>query len=109
MFNYCFVSGLVLTEPEYQLIDKNPQTIFELGIWLGPFRAGIIKVGCFEKLAAIAANAIHRKDRLAVVGAIGQYDYVRGEKKGPHELVLIATDFELVRRNSPAAGLGGLD
>jgi hypothetical protein len=54
-----------------------------------------------QKLAAVAENSIRRGDRVAVGGIFGRYVYEDDKLEGPHELVLVAQDFELVRSDSP--------
>lgn len=105
MFNVCVLSGLVLTEPELIYSGAPPEAMFELGIALGPYKAGSIKVNCSRNLAAVAVNAIHRGDRVAVVGIIGRDVYGDEKKEGPTELVMVAHDLELVMRTSPSMGM----
>jgi hypothetical protein len=101
MFNVCILTGPVLTEPKLTFFEGHPDTIFYLGISIGPYRAGVIKVACGHNLAPVAADYIHRGDRLAVVGVIGRYVYEDDKPEGPQELVLAARDFELIRSDSP--------
>jgi hypothetical protein len=68
MFNVCVLSGPVLTEPKLTFFEGHPDTIFYLGISIGPYKAGVIKVACGHHLAPVAKDYIHRGDRLAVVG-----------------------------------------
>jgi len=109
MFNTCILSGLVLTEPKFKIHEGFAQAMFGLGIMFGPYKAGCIKVCCPKDLAAVATSSIHRGDRVAVVGAIGHYEYEPWEKKRPLELVFVATDLELVRKDSPGQELLAMD
>jgi hypothetical protein len=101
MFNVCVLTGPVLTEPKLTFFEGHPDTMFYLGISLGPYKAGVIKVCCGQKLAPVAENSIRRGDLVAVVGVIGRYVYEDDKLEGPQELVLVAQDFELVRSDSP--------
>jgi hypothetical protein len=101
MFNVCVLTGPVLTEPKLTFFEGHADTMFYLGISLGPYKAGVIKVCCGQNLAPVAKDCIHRGDRLAVVGVIGRYVYEDDKIEGPQELVLVAQDFELVRSDSP--------
>lgn len=101
MFNVCVLTGPVLTEPKLTFFEGHPDTMFYLGISIGPFEAGVIKVCCGHKLAPIAETSIRRGDLVAVVGVIGRYVYEDDKLEGPYELVLVAQDFELVRSDSP--------
>jgi hypothetical protein len=101
MFNVCILTGPVLTEPKLTFFEGHPDTIFYLGISIGPYKAGVIKVACGHHLAPVAEEFIHRGDRLVVVGVLGRYVYEDDKLEGPKELVLVARDFELVRSDSP--------
>ena len=101
MFNLCVLTGPVLTEPKLSFFEGYPNTMFFLGISIGPFRAGVIKVCCGHNLAAIADNFIRKGDWVAVMGVIGRYVYEDEKLEGPQQLVLVAQDFELVRDDNP--------
>lgn len=101
MFNVCVLTGPVLTEPKLTFFEGHPDTMFYLGISIGPYKAGVIKVCCGHHLAPVAEDYIRRGDQLAVVGVIGRYVYEDDKLEGPQELVLVAQDFELVRSDSP--------
>jgi single-stranded DNA-binding protein len=101
MFNVCILTGPVLTEPKLKFFEGQADTMFYIGISLGPYKAGVIRVSCPSKLAPVAEDSIHRGDRVAVVGVIGRYVYEDDKLDVPHELVLVAQDFELVRSDSP--------
>ncbi len=103
MFNLCVLSGVVLTEPELKIYDGLRQTMFKLGIMLGPYIAGYILVCCPQNLAPVAADYLKRGDRVAVSGIIGRYEYDPEIK--PLELVLVAQELELIRKDSPFLGL----
>ncbi len=38
MFNVCILTGPVLTEPKLSFFEGHPDTIFYLGISIGPYR-----------------------------------------------------------------------
>jgi hypothetical protein len=106
LFNFCVLSGLVLTEPMISFFEGHEDAMFFLGIVSGRLKVGSIRVYCPGNLGAITMDSIHLGDRVAIVGIIGQHEY--DEKiKWPPELVLVAQGFELVKRDSP--GLGPVD
>ena len=101
MFNVCILTGPVLTEPKLTFFQGHPDTMFYLGISLGPYKAGVILVCCGHHLAPLAEDYFHRGDRVVVMGVLGRYVYEDDKLEGPKELVLIVRDFELVRSDSP--------
>ena len=109
MFNSCVISGVVLTKPELKLYEGHADTVFKLGIMVGSYKAGYITVRCPQKLAEVAANSLHRGDRVAVAGVIGRYEAPEAEVQQPLELVFIARDLELIRTDSPTLGLTALE
>jgi single-stranded DNA-binding protein len=100
MLNVCVLSGPVLTDPEFKSCEGVPFTTFYLGITIGPYKAGVIKVCCHPKMASMAETAISKGDRVAVSGAIGRYEYEDEEPEAAQELALMAQDFELIRTGS---------
>ncbi|MFZ5448919.1 MAG: single-stranded DNA-binding protein [Thermodesulfobacteriota bacterium] len=106
MFNYCFLSGEVLTEPETKRYGKEGVTIFELAVMTGHVRAGAIRITCYFRLAVAAAKHIHQGDYVAVMGYLfWRFNEVEG-KKGPE---IVALDLEFVRSDSHVLGLVFLD
>ncbi len=93
---------MVLDEPKLKTYGDHPQTMFKLGIMLGPFKAGYITVCCPKNLAPVAANYLKKGERVAVLGIIGRYEYDPRIK--PLELVLVAQELELIRKDSPLLG-----
>ena len=97
MINVCVLTGRVLTDPEFKSCEGAPYTTFYMGITIGPYDAGAIKV-CFPpKLAAMADTILRQGDRVTVVGVIGRYGSEDNKLKEPLELVLVAEDFEVLR------------
>jgi single-strand DNA-binding protein len=102
MFNYNFVSGQVLTEPEAKRYGKEGVTIFELAVMAGHVRVGEIKISCYSRLAVAAAKHIHKGDYVAVMGYLFWRYY---EAKEDEEIEIIALDLEFVRSDSHVLGL----
>ena len=97
MINVCVLSGPVVTDPEFKSCEGAPYTTFYLGISIGPFKAGAIKV-CFPpKLADMADTCIREGNHVTVAGVIGRYESEGKKLKEPLELVLVAEDFEVQR------------
>ena len=97
MINVCVLTGRVLTDPELKSCGGAPCTTFYMGITIGPYKAGAIKV-CFPpKLADLVDAILHQGDRVTVIGVIGRYESEDNKLKEPLELVLLAEDFEVQR------------
>ncbi len=106
MFNYNFVSGEVLTEPEAKRYGKEGVVIFDLAVMTGHVRAGKIKITCYFRLAVAAAKHIHQGDYVAVMGHLfWRYN----EAEGKEEIEIVALDMEFVRSDSHVLGLIFLD
>jgi len=99
VFNYCFLSGEVLTEPELKCYDNEAVTIFRLGMTAGRDKAGVIKITCFKRLAVAAAKLIHQGDHLSVMGYLWYLSETE-ERQGKEVPELIALDLEFVRSDS---------
>jgi hypothetical protein len=99
MFNYCFLSGEVLTEPELKCYDDEAVTIFKLEMMAGRHKAGVIKITCFKRLSVVAAKLIHQGDYLSVMGYIWYLSETE-ERQGKEIPELIALDLEFVRSDS---------
>ena len=97
MINVCVLTGRVLTDPEFKSCEGALYTTFYMGITIGPYETGAIKV-CFPpKLAAMADTILRQGDRVTVVGVIGRYGSEDNKLKEPLELVLVTEDFEVLR------------
>ncbi len=95
MINVCVLTGWVLTDPELKSCEGAPYTTFYMGITIGPYKAGAIKV-CFPpKLADMVDTFLRQGNRVTVVGVIGRYGSEDNKLNDPLELVLLADDFEV--------------
>ena len=73
MFNFCFLTGQVLNEPERLFFDVGyPVLIFNMGIRAHPYSAGWVAVVCVERLAEEAAKHLHKGSRVVVVGFLSR-------------------------------------
>lgn len=73
MFNFCFLSGQVLNEPERLYFEVGyPVLIFNMGIRAHPYSAGRVAVVCVERLAEEAAKHLHKGSRVVVVGFLSR-------------------------------------
>ncbi len=105
MFNYSFVSGEVVSEPEIKRYGEHAVIIFELAVMMGHMKAGVIKITCYYRLAVAAAKHIHKGDYVAVMGFLIWYlseTKERQEKEAPE---IIALDLEFLRPDSHVLGL----
>jgi single-strand DNA-binding protein len=103
MFNYCFLTGEVLTEPELKCLDNEAVVIFELGAMAGRCKVGVIKIVCFKRLAVAAGKHIHQGDYVSVMG----YFWYLGESEdrpGKEDPEIIALHMEFVRSDSHLLG-----
>ncbi len=82
MFNYTFVSGEVVTEPEIKRYGDHAVTVFELAMRVWHLKAGVIKITCYYRLAVAAAKHIHKGDYVAVMGYLDWYLSENQERQG---------------------------
>jgi hypothetical protein len=101
MFNYCLLSGRVITVPTLRFYAKDkPATEFTLEILMGDYRWGTIRVDCLGRLAVGAAKHLSIGDRIAVAGLISRTAHRQDDGTYKDELRLVASDLELLRRDS---------
>jgi single-strand DNA-binding protein len=105
MFNYCFFSGEVLTEPEIKRYDNISVTEFELGIAVGRTPAGKVNVTCFRRLALVTAKHLHQGDRVSLMGHLFWFPSKKGERHEREAPELLAMDMEFVKSDSHVLGL----
>ncbi len=103
MFNYCFLSGEVLTEPELKCLDNEAAVVFELGAMAGQWKVGGTKIVCFQRLAVAAAKHIHQGDYVSVMGYIWYLGKIEGQP-GKEDPEIIALHMEFVRSDSHLLG-----
>jgi single-stranded DNA-binding protein len=100
MFNFAFLSGNVLDEPELSFTEEEgPTTTFNLAIWVLQHPAGTIRVTCYSREAVIAAKYLHKGDRVVVVGFLCLDGYQAGEGECRNNARLIAIDLRLIKHD----------
>jgi single-strand DNA-binding protein len=105
MFNCCFVSGEVVTEPEIRRCGAHAATTFELAVRMGQVKAGVIKISCYWRLAVAAAKHLHQGDYVAVMGYLVWYHSEHPERPGKEDPEIMALDLEFVKSDSHVLGL----
>ena len=105
MFNYCFFSGEVLTEPEIKRYGNISVTEFELGIAVGRTPAGKVNVTCFRRLALVTAKHLHQGDRVSLMGHLFCFPSKKEEGQEREAPELYAMSLEFIRSDSHALGL----
>jgi single-stranded DNA-binding protein len=100
MFNYCFISGRVMTIPTLQYFGKDKAvTEFTLEISRASDRCGKIKVKCYSSLALEVAKHLRLRDRVVVAGFISGDVHRQANGEYQYELLLVASDVELLRED----------
>jgi hypothetical protein len=105
LFNYCFFSGEVLTEPEIKRYGYLLVSEFELGIAVGRTPAGRINVTCIRRLALVTAKHLHQGDRVSLMGHLFCFPGNKGEGQERETPELFAMSLEFIRADSPVLGL----
>ena len=104
MFNYCFLSGRVITIPTLRYFGKdNPVTEFTLEILVENKRYGTIKVECYSKLAMEAAKLLRSWERVAVAGFLSGAVYPQDNGTYQYELRLAASALVPLREDPDMA------
>jgi hypothetical protein len=93
MFNYCVLSGRVITDPTLRFFGKDsPVTEFTLQILMENQRWGTIKVKTFSRVAMAAVKHLDMGDRVVVAG------FLSGGVL-PQDICLLASDLEALRED----------
>jgi len=97
MFNHCFISGRVCSEPEFGDSRDNACCIFQLAFQARGRSAGRIDVYCLHDVALFVGRHLHQGDRVAVLGTLFASDsrVEKGECGRTPEMLAMA--MELVK------------
>jgi single-strand DNA-binding protein len=111
MLNNLTLSGNLGHDPETRHFgEKNdqPVTTFSLAFRASKQRTGWIRVVCFDRLAEIAEQHLHRGARVVVMGVLDSQEWegADGQKKNGFQLIARSLEFIQVEgRGSTEAGL----
>ncbi len=98
MLNHCVLSGNLGHDPETRYFGDNqdqPVTNFSLAFQASRSRTGWIRVVCFDRLAEVAEQYLHRGARVAVVGTLDQMEWEGegGQKRKGFQLIARTLEF----------------
>ncbi len=98
MLNHCVLSGNLGHDPETRFFGENhdqPLTTFSLAFKASRSRTGWIRVICFDRLAEIAEQYLHRGARVAVMGSLDQMEWEieGGQKRKGFQLIARTLEF----------------
>jgi single-stranded DNA-binding protein len=98
MFNHCFISGRVCSEPELDCSQRDfAYCTFRLAFQAKGRSAGRIDVYCLRDVALFAGRYLHQGDRVALLGSLFVSD-VRGEQgEWGRKAEMLAMAMELVK------------
>jgi single-strand DNA-binding protein len=100
MLNLCIITGNLGQDPEiHYSSDGNPIASLNLAFKSGKDKTSWIKVTCFNKLAEISEQYLHKGAKITVVGSLDQEKW---EKDGSTRTgyKLIANSIEFVKVNT---------
>ncbi len=110
MLNNVTLSGNLGHDPETRHYGENqdqPVTTFSLAFRASKQRTGWIRVVCFDRLAEVAEQHLHRGARIVVMGVLDQqeWDGADGQKKNGFQLIARSLEFIQVEgRGSNGSG-----
>jgi single-strand DNA-binding protein len=102
MLNQCVLSGNLGHDPEtryYGESQDQPVTSFSLAFRASKTRTGWIRVVCFQRLAEVAEQYLHRGARVAVTGTLDQMEWEGEEGRKRTGFQLIAQSLEFIKIN----------
>jgi single-strand DNA-binding protein len=107
MINNVTLSGNLGHDPEtrhYGEKQDQPVTSFSLAFRASKQRTGWIRVVCFDRLAEIAEQHLHRGARVVVMGVLDQQEWESSDGQKRNGFQLIARSLEFIRTEGPGAG-----
>ncbi len=98
MLNQCTLTGNLGADPEvFYSSEGNPVATFNLAFHSSKKKTGWIKVVCFNKLAEISAQYLHKGARIAIVGTLDQHKWETDEGQQRSSFQLIANALEFIK------------
>ena len=97
MLNTCILAGNLGNDPEIRYTNDGKSIAnFDLAFSSGKDRTGWIKVTCFNRLAELSEQHLHKGSRIAVTGSLDQEKWEsNGKQHSKH--VLIANSLEFIK------------
>jgi single-strand DNA-binding protein len=98
MLNQCVRGGNLGHDPEtwyFGECEDQPVTSFSLAFRASRSRTGWIGVLCFDRLAELAEQCLHRGARVAVIGTLDQMEWEgeAGQKRKGFQLIARTLEF----------------
>jgi hypothetical protein len=98
MFNHCFISGRVCSEPELECASwHDPCCTFQLVIQAWGRPGGKIEVTCLKDVALFAGKYLHHGDRVAMAGILYIPEFRGDDGEFRKEPGMLAIALELVK------------
>ena len=99
MFNLCFICGEVFSEPELRFTEGQPDShiaSFSMDTSLWWKSHGWIRIYCYQELAALAAEKLHKGTRVLVVGPLVRLSLKIAENIWWSEPAVVAHALEVI-------------
>ena len=112
MINNVTLSGNLGHDPESRFYgEKNDQrlTTFSLAFRASKQQTGWIRVVCFDRLAEIVEQQLHRGSRVVVMGALDQQYWEGSDGQQKNGFQLIARNLEFIRIEGRSSNGGAPD
>jgi single-strand DNA-binding protein len=98
MLNQCVLTGNLGADPE---VFYNPEgsavTSFNIAFHSSKKKTGWIKVVCFQKLAEVASQYLHKGARIGIIGTLDQNKWESNEGVQKSSFQLIANSLEFIK------------
>ena len=98
MLNQCVLTGNLGADPEvFYNPEGNPVTSFNIAFHSSKKKTGWIKVVCFQKLAEVASQYLHKGARIGIIGTLDQNKWETNEGVQKSSFQLIANSLEFIK------------
>jgi single-strand DNA-binding protein len=98
MLNQCVLTGNLGADPEvFYNPEGNPVTSFNIAFHSSKKKTGWIRVICFQKLAEVASQYLHKGARIAIIGTLDQNKWETDEGVQKSSFQLIANSLEFIK------------
>ena len=98
MLNQCVLTGNLGADPEvFYNPEGNAVTSFNIAFHSSKKKTCWIKVVCFQKLAEVASQYLHKGARIAIIGTLDQNKWETDEGVQKSSFQLIANSLEFIK------------
>lgn len=98
MLNQCVLTCHLGNDPEtFYSSEGSPVTSFNVAFQSSKRKTGWIKIVCFQKLAEIASQYLHKGAKVAIIGTLDQHKWVNEEGQQRSSFQLIANSLEFIK------------